>query len=124
MGSKVEVGQKVLVKWAKSGWLPGVVTDLSTPDPGEKFQRVKVAMENGWACHGSGFHPDCVMAAGAFKVGDAVTMTNDYGVVFEGKKVIGIADDEFAKENGPRYFIAPTDTPWFSVHEKSLVAAA
>lgn len=55
-----------------------------------------------------------------FKPGDKVTFTNDQGCVFPGKTIVAYGTDDFAKEYGPRYFITPTDTPWFSFHEKEL----
>jgi len=59
----LQPGQRVEVKWHRHGWLPGTFVEASTtPDPGETVQRFKVKMDNGWACHGSGYHPDCVRA--------------------------------------------------------------
>jgi hypothetical protein len=54
-----------------------------------------------------------------FEVGQKVTMTNCNGVRYVGKTIAAID----ATETGFRYFITPTDTPWFSVHEKNLSAA-
>lgn len=54
-------GDRVAVHWANRGWLPGTLTAFeSCPDPGEDFIRVHVEMDNGFACEGSGYHPDCV----------------------------------------------------------------
>lgn len=54
-----------------------------------------------------------------FKTGDKVTMKNDNGVIFHGKEIVKV--DSSSTE--PRYFITPTDTPWFSFHERNLEAA-
>lgn len=54
-----------------------------------------------------------------FKVGDAVTYTNEYGVRFPGKTVKEL-DTSSAN---PRYFITPTDAPWVSVLETELTHA-
>jgi hypothetical protein len=51
-------------------------------------------------------------------LGDAVTLVNDNGVVFPGKKIAGFD----ATSQDPRYFIEPTDTPWFSFPESQLEA--
>ncbi|MDJ1632287.1 hypothetical protein [Rhizobium rhizogenes] len=56
------------------------------------------------------------MTEAKFKIGDKVNFTNDYGVRFEGKTIIGSED----WGNGPRYFLEPTDTPWFSFNEANL----
>jgi hypothetical protein len=62
--NEYEVGQRVLVKWHGRGWLPGTFKEFaSSPDCGERFHRVKVQMDNGFTCDGSGYHPDCVKAA-------------------------------------------------------------
>lgn len=57
-----------------------------------------------------------------FKVGDRVTFTNDYGVVFPGKTITEVKhfpdDGIFAGQT--RYFITPTDAPWFPVAERNL----
>jgi hypothetical protein len=50
-----------------------------------------------------------------FAIGDAVDYTNDNGVAWGRKTVIGL-DDRL----GPCYYIEPTDTPWFSVRERNL----
>lgn len=55
-----------------------------------------------------------------FAPGDQVVFTNDYGVSFAGRRVVAIDDSQFAKEYGPRYFVEPTDSPWFSKHERNL----
>ena len=64
------------------------------------------------------------MKAPKFKIGDAVTFTNDYGVVFKGKRIVGF--EKWADGTRPdeqRYFYAPSDSPWFSVPESALRAA-
>lgn len=55
-------GQRVVVLWDRNGWLPGTFECFSSPDVGEEFQRCRVVMDNGFACHDSGYHPDCVKA--------------------------------------------------------------
>jgi hypothetical protein len=56
-----------------------------------------------------------------FKIGDAVTFINDYGVAFYGKTVIGIEYWHWSQHpDKPRYFYTPTDSPWFSVAEANL----
>ena len=55
-----------------------------------------------------------------FKVGDTVTFTNDYGVKFEGLKVIG-----FEKEINPdflpnRFVYLNTGCYWFPKSQESL----
>lgn len=53
-------GDRVEVEWARLGWLPGTLIGFTAGEVDEDFQRVQVKMDNGFACHGSGFHPDCV----------------------------------------------------------------
>lgn len=50
------------VNWgSKRGWLPGTFESYaSSADPDETFKRVRVKMDNGFCCDGSGYHPDCV----------------------------------------------------------------
>lgn len=55
-------GDRVEVQWARLGWLPGTFEAYSSPSPDEDFQRIKVKMDNGFACHGEGYHPECVRA--------------------------------------------------------------
>ena len=55
-----------------------------------------------------------------FKLGDTVTFTNEYGVKFEGLKVIG-----FEKEIGPdflpnRFIYLNTGCYWFPKSQESL----
>jgi len=62
-----------------------------------------------------------------FKIGDAVTFTNDYGVVFKGRKVTGYfkpeANDDGINSRlysyGYRYFI-DSDAPWMPTKESAL----
>ena len=62
--AELQPGQRVLVNWGeKRGWLPGTVEAVSSPDLDEDFCRVQVKMDNGFACLGSGFHPNCVKVA-------------------------------------------------------------
>ena len=56
-------GQKVLVKWDRKGWLAGIFEGYCAGEPNEAFQRCFVKMDNGYACHSPGFHPDCVKPA-------------------------------------------------------------
>jgi hypothetical protein len=58
----LQEGQRVLVKWNRLGWLPGTFEGYSSPDVDEEFRRCKVKMDNGFACNGFGYHPDCVRA--------------------------------------------------------------
>jgi hypothetical protein len=57
----MNAGDRVEVHWANRGWLPGTFVSFeSCPDHGEDFIRVHVVMDNGLACEGSGYHPNCV----------------------------------------------------------------
>jgi len=56
----MNAGDRVLVKWDKRGWLPGVFQGYNSPEIGEEFRRVFVKMDNGLSCQPPGFHPDCV----------------------------------------------------------------
>jgi hypothetical protein len=56
-------GQRVLVQWDRLGKLPGTFLDYTSGDADEDFRRCMVKMDNGFACHTPGFHPDCVVAA-------------------------------------------------------------
>jgi hypothetical protein len=51
-----------------------------------------------------------------FKVGDKVTFVNDGRMVYPGKTITGID----ASGASPRYYFAPTDTPWFAVPARNL----
>lgn len=53
-----------------------------------------------------------------FKVGDTVKFTNDYGVEFEPRKVIGFTKPEH--ELHGRFIHIDTDAPWFPVKPESL----
>lgn len=46
-------------------------------------------------------------------VGTLVQVTNGYGINIGIKKVIGIDDEG-------RYYLSPTDSPWFSWQESDL----
>lgn len=56
-----------------------------------------------------------------FKVGDVVNWTNDYGVKFPERKVVGV---EYVVGKGHRYYIEPHDAYWMSIPESQLVAEA
>jgi hypothetical protein len=57
----MQTGERVEVNWGRRGWLPGTLTSFeSCPDHDEDFIRVHVQMDNGFACSGTGYHPDCV----------------------------------------------------------------
>ena len=51
-----------------------------------------------------------------FKIGDKVNYTNCNGVNWGEKTIIGTD----TRTGQPTYYIAPTDTPWFSVREELL----
>lgn len=55
--------------------------------------------------------------AARFKVGDVVCFTNDNGVKWHGKRIKEV-DPHATGEN--RYFLEPTDTPWYSTRESFL----
>lgn len=56
-----------------------------------------------------------------FKVGDTVNWTNDYGVKFPERQVVGV---EYVAGKGHRYLIEPHDAHWTSIPESQLVAEA
>ncbi len=56
-----------------------------------------------------------------YKAGDEVTFINDYGVVFTNRKIIGVEKWEGCDEF--RYFVEPSDSPWYSHKETSLHGA-
>jgi hypothetical protein len=57
-------GDRVEANFGRRGWLLGTFVDYETsPDPGENFLRVHVRMDNGFACMGTGYHPNAVRAA-------------------------------------------------------------
>ncbi len=59
--AKFVTGQRVLVNWGeRHGWLPGTFEGYSSPAVDEEFRRCRVEMDNGFACNGEGYHPDCV----------------------------------------------------------------
>jgi len=53
-----------------------------------------------------------------FKVGDIVTWTNDYGVKFPERQVVGI---DFTRWGQPHYHLLPNDAPWCAVAESALM---
>lgn len=55
-----------------------------------------------------------------FQPGDIVTFTNDYGVVWEGKTIVERDTNWTGVDQTPRYYIKPTDAPWFSKSAKNL----
>ncbi len=55
------------------------------------------------------------------KVGDTVNWTNDYGVKFPERRVVGV---EYVAGKGHRYLIEPHDAHWYSIPESQLVAEA
>lgn len=57
-----------------------------------------------------------------FAVGDKVIFTNEFGVCW-GVKTIKSLEPGLSENDGPRYHIEPTDTPWFSTSEKNLSLA-
>lgn len=54
-----------------------------------------------------------------FKIGDTVQYTNDQGVVFAPRKIIGYCKPE-SEFNG-RFIYINSDSPWFPVRPESLV---
>lgn len=63
MSTQLHPDDRVEVQWDRHGWLPDTVGIVQgCPDAGETFCRVRVEMDNGFPCDGSGFHPDCVRA--------------------------------------------------------------
>lgn len=57
-----------------------------------------------------------------FKIGDKVTLINDYGCKFPERTVTGI--DEIVAGNEIRYFFEPNGAHWYSAQESSLIADA
>lgn len=53
-----------------------------------------------------------------FKIGDAVYIKNDYGVVFKETKIV--KNVVFDAVRGFIYAIEPTQTPWFLTSERNL----
>lgn len=53
----------------------------------------------------------------SFRVGDVVTYTNEYGVSFAGRKIIGFSDD--TSLNG-RFIHLEKDSWWFPVKPSEL----
>ena len=57
-----------------------------------------------------------------FKIGDKVTFTNSYGVVFPGHKITGYCEtNHVLYQYGARYYI-DTDSYWYPVAEDTLTA--
>ena len=52
-----------------------------------------------------------------FKVGDTVTFTNEFGVSFEGRKIIGFADDDSFYG---RFIFLDKDSYWFPCKPSEL----
>ncbi len=52
-----------------------------------------------------------------FKIGQVVNYTNPQGVFWGRRKIVGHEVDQFGVD---RYYIEPTDTPWYAVHEDCL----
>lgn len=52
-----------------------------------------------------------------FKVGDIVCWTNDNGVKWHARRIIGFDDPD---KWGHRYYLEPTDAPWMYTREKNL----
>ena len=52
-----------------------------------------------------------------FQIGEKVNYTNSNGVFWGERTIIGV---ESWYGDDCRYFIDPTDTPWFSVDERNL----
>ena len=51
-----------------------------------------------------------------FNVGHDVHVTNGYGIYLGEKKIVGTEESD----GKTRYFLSPSDTPWFSHSESSL----
>ena len=68
------------------------------------------------------------MTTAKFSVGDCVTYTNDYGVVFRGKtvtKVVRVPNDPaYGTWAGQTRYHIDGDAPWYSVPERSLILEA
>lgn len=60
------------------------------------------------------------MNAPKFKVGEQVLYTNDYGVEWGLRTIKAVHDGKGFSSPVPRYFIEPTDAPWFPVAEDNL----
>lgn len=60
------------------------------------------------------------MSTPLFNVGSKVIYTNPQGVFLGERTIVGIENEDSSKE--PRYYIDPTDTPWYPVRESSLKA--
>lgn len=75
--SNLVSGDRVLVDWLNhEERLPGTFVCYTEHEPNESFKRLVVRMDNGYACHGSGFHPDCVHKAEVEPKPLAYTLSN------------------------------------------------
>lgn len=54
-----------------------------------------------------------------YKPGDVVIYFNGNGIRIGERTIAGI-DELFAGDDEQRYFITPTDTPWYSIRESQL----
>lgn len=63
-----------------------------------------------------GLFQECPFGSG-LKVGDKVTYTNDYGVSFENREIIGFGDKKTSWEG---YIYLDKDSYWFPVALKSV----
>jgi hypothetical protein len=54
-----------------------------------------------------------------YKIGDLVEYTNDNGVCWGTKEIVGIEKVSYS-DSGFGYYIKPTDTSWFAVKEENL----
>lgn len=52
-----------------------------------------------------------------FKIGDIVCWTNDNGLKWHARRIIGLDDPD---KWGHRYYLEPTDAPWMYTREKNL----
>ncbi|EBZ1027561.1 hypothetical protein D7O18_23370 [Salmonella enterica subsp. enterica serovar Muenchen] len=54
-----------------------------------------------------------------YKPGDVVIYFNGNGIRI-GERTIARIDEPFEGDDEHRYFITPTDTPWYSIRESQL----
>lgn len=59
----------------------------------------------------------------AFKVGDRVIFTNDFGACWGVKTIIRLDTLKLSRSSHPVYYYTPTDTPWMYTHEYNLKLA-
>ena len=57
-----------------------------------------------------------------YQEGDKVVFTNEFGVCWGVRTITGLCDP-YTEGGEPRYFIEPTDCPWFSTAESTLTKA-